>query len=59
LERETAAVNPFLLATLEGTPALLRACNVVDDVVKLANCALLALDLKGIIIASLTELLLK
>jgi hypothetical protein len=56
LDREVAAVD--LLSSLEGTPAAVRACNVVDDFVKLANCALLAPDLEGLFIAGLAELLL-
>ena len=47
-----------LLRSFEGTPALLRARDVVDDVVKLADCALLARDLEGVVISCFAELLL-
>ena len=48
----------LLLYSLEGTAAFVRPCNVIDDVVKLANCTLLAPDLEGLFVAGLAELLL-
>ena len=48
----------LLLYSLEGTAAFVRPCNVIDDVVKLAYCTLLALNLKGVLIRDLAELLL-
>jgi len=56
LEREVAAVD--LLSALKVTAASIRASNIEDDVVKLADCALLSPDLKCIIVAGLAELLL-
>jgi hypothetical protein len=56
LECEVATID--LLSSLKSTPAAVRACNVVDDVVKLANCTLLAPDLEGLFVAGLAELLL-
>jgi hypothetical protein len=56
LECDVAAVD--LLSSLKSMPAAVRACNVVDDVVKLTNCTLLAPDLEDLFVASLAELLL-
>jgi hypothetical protein len=49
LEREVAAVDLF--RSLEGSPALLRACDIIDDVMELVNCDLFAPDFEGIVIA--------
>jgi len=57
LKRKLAAVN--LLSTLEVTAASIRASDIEHDVVKLADCALFAPDLEGIVIAGLAELLLE
>jgi hypothetical protein len=56
LECEVAAID--LLGSLKSTSAAVRACDVVEDVVKLANRTLLAPDLEGLFVAGLAELLL-
>jgi hypothetical protein len=59
LECEVATI--YLLSSLEGAPTLLRPCDVIDDVIELANSTLLAPDLEGAFIARLdgAEFLLK
>ena len=57
LKHKLATIN--LLSTLEVIAASIRASDIEHDVIKLTDCALFALDLKGIIIAGLAELLLE
>ena len=48
----------LLLYGLKGTAAFVGPCDIIDDVVKLAYCALLAPDLEDLFVAGLAELLL-
>ena len=49
----------LLLYGLKGTAAFVGPCDIIDDVVKLAYCALLAPDVEGILVRDPAELLLQ